>query len=144
MGDWPEFFFVGSILLTIAAGLGWYQIKAEPPEPDPNDPDPEAEQQFYSNQSRRRFQVALLIGVVGLTMIACGFVDPKTNQVLWWSLVLGCVVLAFWIALLGMGDALATWSFRSRQLRALKSQREVVQAELDRIRRGSISPGETK
>lgn len=144
MGDWPEFLFVGGLLLVAGGGLGLHQYNRIMPELPSDADDAEAEERFFANQRRRRIQVAVLISLVGLMMVACGIIDPKVNATAWWTLVLGCLLLAGWIALLGVADALSTYLFRSRQIRALSTQRELVEAELDRIRRGSLRPGETK
>lgn len=144
MGDWPEFYVVGGGLLLAGVALGWHQIHRVLPESESKEADLEAERLFFSNQKRRRLQVAVLIAMVGVSMISCAIIDPKDHQVAWWTLVLACLLLAGWIALLAVADALATWFFRSRQLRTLATQRQLAEAELERLQRGSVSPGEMK
>lgn len=139
MGEWPEFFAFGATLIAVAIGFAYLLRKHGNVEAED-----EAEENFLVGQRRRRRQVCVMIAIVGAIMVVCGFIDPKTDVITWWALVLACLLLAGWIALLGMADALATWAFRSRQLRSLNSQRRIVEAELEKLQKGPIQPGETK
>lgn len=140
MGDWPEFFIFGALLLGIAGLFAWLQTRASAKAV----PEDEDEERFLASRLRRRLQVSGLIGLTGVLMIVCGFVDPKANPFGWWTLVLSFLVLAAWIALMAVLDALATWAFGSRRMRILTTQRQLAEAELEKLKRGSISPGETK
>lgn len=139
MGDWPEFFAFGACLIVIALVFAKLQLRASKTTPEDDD-----EATFLASRLRRRLQVSGLIALTGVLMIVCGFVDPKQFPFAWWTLVLSFLFLAAWIALMALLDALATWSFGARKMRALTSERRLVEAELEKLQRGSVQPGETK
>lgn len=130
MGEWPEFYAFGVPLLLFGIGLLRWQRKADRLEP----PTDEREARFLRNRSRRRTQVAILIGVVGGLMIACGAVDPKVYPKVWVGMVVLILLLALWIAILAAGDLFATRTMLGQEVSHLELQRRVIEDELRRTR----------
>ena len=130
MGEWPEFFFVGAPLVLAGVGLIFWQRRVDARAVAEDD----VERRFLANRSRRRTQVAILIAIVGGLMIACGLFDPKDHLKLWWAMVMLILIFAMWIAVLALGDMMATRAVVGRKLGEVSVQRAVLEEELRRLK----------
>jgi heme exporter protein D len=87
---------------------------------------------FLRRQFRRRMQASLMIGVVGLTVIAGLWIEEGVISVFYWS---GVLLIVVWIAILAIAD-LVNSRFYLNQIRDQHAtERAALQAEVDRIRR---------
>ena len=128
MGEWPEFFAVGIPVLLGGVALFVWQSRVDAAAR----PEDEAEARHLANRSRRRTQVAILIGLIGALMIGCGLLDPKDHLLVWWTMVILILVFAFWCMLLGLADMLATKATLGARVLELEIQRAAIEEELRR------------
>jgi len=107
--NWSTGFFGGGVILTaivlMASHLhGRRAIAGEDFEP--------VEADYRRRQFRRRVQASGMLALVGVAILAAGWV-PRTPR--WyagyWSVVL---LLTLWVAILAAADAVATYTYMSR------------------------------
>lgn len=130
MGEWPEFFLLGVPLLALGVGLFAWQRRVDAAAV----PEDDVEARLLAGRSRRRTQVAILIGIVGLLMVGCGVVDPRDYPGVWWAGVLLILVFGLWIGALGLADLAASRATLGRRLAEVSMQRAAIERELKRIR----------
>ena len=122
------------LFLTVWQWRGWKRIEN----------DLEEGTEFRWSQVRRRIQVALMIGLVGVLLCLGDTVLPimqragsmtKERMAVWWTVdVILLLFVAAWIALLAIGDMAVTASrARVEQLRIKQQQRELA-VEIERYR----------
>ena len=130
MGEWPEFFVVGLPLVGLGIGLILWQRRVDASVSGASD----SERVFLENRSRRRMQVAILIGLVGLLMIACGLIDPKDQLIVWWTLVTLILAFGLWIGVLALADLVSTRTVIRREVADIAVRRAALEEELRRVR----------
>ena len=127
-----EYLAFGAFLIAVAAGLFWYQRRSEAAWAADAERWPEAHDAetplLAQRRRRRRTQICLLIGLVGLAVIGGTQVAAPLQFLVYWCSVLP---LVFGIIGLGLADF---WSTR-RHVRVLYEQQrqatERMRAELE-------------
>lgn len=115
-------------LLAISVGaLAWHVVewrKSRRHETDPTEYD------FYFRQFRRRLQASAMIGLLGAAIYFGSLISPQASPlafVLYW---LGVVLLALWLLLLALADAIATRAHLGRLQRRSLSKLGELRREL--------------
>ncbi len=95
-----------------------------------------AEREFHERRYRRRLQSSLMLGVIGLLVLGDLWLDTIFQdawaRLLYWS---GVGLLLLWLLLLAASDWLASRQHYRGQLDRLQADRDVLRAELERLRR---------
>ena len=82
---------------------------------------------FAWRQFRRRIQVSLMIGIVGIAILIGQFFESPTTVAVFWT---GVILLLFWILALAMADILATQQHYGRVHRGHVAEQTRIQAEI--------------
>lgn len=94
-----------------------------------------AEREFHERRYRRRLQSSLMLGVIGLLVLGDLWLDvifqDAWARLLYWS---GVGLLLLWLLLLAASDWLASRQHYRGQLTRLQSERDVLRADLERLR----------
>ncbi len=130
MPDWVPAVVVGIILIVLAVGLAWQQWVGWKRGSAGLLSDDEA-RQHAARQFRRRLQVSVMLGIVGL-MIPLGDLLPVFRQspqlfVIYWLIVLAAVV---WIVLLALGDLASNLAYSRVARNRLRRERRTLEDEL--------------
>jgi hypothetical protein len=95
-----------------------------------------AERDFQERRYRRRLQTSLMLGVIGVLVLGDLWLDQIVKdawgRLLYWS---GVGLLLLWLLLLAASDWLASRRHYRGQLDRLLADRDVLRADLERIRR---------
>lgn len=131
---WIPGVVVGIFLVALSALWIWgvqttWQRQKVDPEINPRERD------FYSRQHRRRLQIAVLVGLMGLLI-------PLGDSVIDWTARPGAMgfywvfvlLLAMWVLLLGFGDLAAIRSHHLPSLQSLKDRQQALQAKVAELR----------
>lgn len=134
MPDWAPSLVVGAVLVILAAGLGWRQWSNWKTGPAGLPLEDHVRRHAW-RQLRRRLQVSVMLGLVGV-MIPVGDFLPvfrKSPQlfVIYWLLVLAAVV---WIVLLALGDLASNLAFSRVARNQLRRERESLETALSKYR----------
>jgi hypothetical protein len=94
-----------------------------------------AEREFHERRYRRRLQSSLMLGVIGLLVLGELWLDvifqDAWARLLYWS---GVGLLLLWLLLLAASDWLASRQHYRGQLTRLQTERDVLRADLERLR----------
>jgi hypothetical protein len=134
MPDWAPSLVVGAVLVVLAAGLGWRQWTIWKAGPAGMPLEDSTRKQAW-RQLRRRLQVSLVMGLVGV-MIPMGDMLPVFRKsprlfVIYWLVVLAAVV---WIVLLALGDLASNLAFSRVARNQLRRERESLESALRQYR----------
>lgn len=133
MNDSIPALLMGCLLLTLGVCSTWYFWKRLQSVAETD----ELARRHALSQARRRLQVSVMITLVGV-LIPLGDLLPFFRRapvafVFFWVAVM---VLAGWIALLGIADLASSRVYHNRAARRLKQQREELEAQLAQVRGG--------
>jgi hypothetical protein len=119
----------GLSLLWVWGVHGAWQRQKVDPDVNPRERD------FYSRQYRRRLQMAVLVGLIGILIPLGDSVIPWNARspmfAYYWMLVL---LLSLWVLLLGFGDLAAIRSHHLPSLQSLKDRQRALQAKVAELR----------
>ncbi len=122
-------FLVGLSVFCVRSVVSAWQRHRNDPGVNPRERD------FYGRQYRRRLQVGLLFGVIGIMIPVGDYFIERNPQLQWlgwyWLLVL---VLTFWVLLLGFADLLAIRSHHMPSLHSLKDRQRALQARVAELK----------
>lgn len=93
------------------------------------------ERDHLRRRHRRRMQTSTMLGFVGIAILAGRLFpldEPTLAAVLYW---LGVVLLVCWMALLALADILATRVHYGAMRRKVDSERDKLEAQLQRIQK---------
>ncbi len=105
------------------------------------------ERDHLRNRHRRRMQTSTMLGFVGVAILAGRLFppdDPSLVVVLYWT---GVALLVLWMALLALGDMIATRVHYATKRRKVVNERTRLEAQLRRVvdehkNRVSSQPGD--
>jgi hypothetical protein len=132
--QWIPGVVVGVFLLGLSGLWIWgvhstWQRQRIDPDVNPRERD------FYSRQHRRRLQMAILVGLIGV-MIPLGdsVIDWSSQPRIFGYYWLVVLMLSVWVLLLGFGDLAAIRSHHLPSLQSLKDRQRALQARVAELR----------
>lgn len=136
MQDWSRWAFPVFIMAAAVGLMAWHtwvwrRAKQYEMEPD--------ERNFRWRQYRRRIQIGAMLGLLAAAMFAELWIRTPTSRVV---LVLGMLVLVFWVAALALADFLSTRQHFARLESGYRVEQAKLEAEARRLRslRGNGKP----
>lgn len=130
--EWPTATILGSVLLVVAVGLiAWHVSDRRKQRQADFAP---RERDYRRRQFRRRMQVGVMVGLVGLGILLGSWLDGTEHPNLFVYVWVGTMGLILWIILLAAGDMAATGAFFAEQRRQQLIQTAKLRAELERLR----------
>ncbi len=122
-------FLVGLSLLWVWGVTGAWQRQKIDPDINPRERD------FYSRQFRRRLQMAVLVGLIGI-LIPLGDTEIiwQSRPMEWACYITFVLLLSLWVLLLGFGDLAAIRSHHLPSLQSLKDRQRALQAKVAELR----------
>ena len=95
----------------------------------------EADQRFFDQQYARRMQTSALTVTLGALISFCGYLKVFENSPVFATIyVVGLLLLALWLILLALSDAVASRVYASRLDRRNRKIRKSLQEALTEVR----------
>lgn len=95
----------------------------------------DGDRHFFENQYSRRMQTSGLTVTFGALIGLCGYLKFEEQPVFATCYIIGMLVLALWLILLAVGDAIATRVYASKLDRRNRATRRSLQQALDEVRK---------
>lgn len=122
-------FLVGLSILGMRSVRSTWRQQQIDPEVNPRERD------YYARQYRRRLQVAILFGVIGILIpVGDSLIRWEQRSLLWGCYWLVVLVLSLWVLLLGFADLMAIRSHHMPSLQSLKDRQRALQARVEELR----------
>ncbi len=124
----------GSIVSLVGIALVWLHVRSHRRR-KAEDELPEADTRFFEHQYSRRMQTSGLTVTLGGLIGLCGYAKIFENSPIFATFyVVGLLLLALWLILLAISDAIATRVYSSRLNRRNREVRKSLQQALADIR----------
>lgn len=98
-----------------------------------DEPEEAGRREFARRRFRRRAQVSAMLLVAGLGMLAAAAIDPRAAPLAYSLAWGGVLLLVAWMALLAVGDAVASRVQAERELRHERQACAALEAEARRL-----------
>lgn len=150
MPDESAYLTFGALVALVGMAMVWMHVVHHRRHQD-DDSLSEADHRFYDQQYRRRMQTSALTVTLGALIGLCGHLKALEKSPVFASLyVIGLLILALWLVLLAVSDAVASHVYSTQVQRKNRKLRQSLQEALNEVRRnhdishaGSTSHGKS-
>jgi hypothetical protein len=124
----------GSIVATMGIALVCFHVRAHRRH-ETDDDLSESDRQFFTHQYARRMQTSALTVTLGALIGLCGYLRAFEESPIFATLyVIGLLVLALWLILLALSDAIASRVYAGKLERRHKRVCKTLQQALAEVR----------
>jgi len=135
MPEATTYLWFGSMIAAVGIGLVLLHVRSHRQHKSDGDLSP-VDLRFYESQYARRMQTSALLITLGALIGLCGYLKVfEDSPIFATCYVIGLLLLALWLILLAVSDAIATRVYSSRLDRRNRDMHKSLQDALAEVRK---------